>query len=69
MMAGDMNLDAWKEAWHKRRRVRDKCRLCGFPEHMAIHMPVYGAPPHSKPWGHCFESNTPDAVNEEPPCR
>lgn len=29
-----------------------KCAVCGFGEHMAIHGPLYGAEPGSKPWGH-----------------
>lgn len=28
------------------------CSVCGFHKHDAIHGPLYGAPPGSKPWGH-----------------
>ena len=28
------------------------CSLCGHQKHKAIHGPVHGEPPGSKPWGH-----------------
>ena len=34
----------------------DVCRKCGFRKHTAIHAPVYGEPPGSKPLGHRFEA-------------
>lgn len=30
------------------------CAVCGFQKHMAVHGPVYGAGPGSKPWDHEF---------------
>lgn len=34
----------------------EKCTLCGFGKHMAIHGPVNGGAPGSKPYGHRFRS-------------
>lgn len=33
-------------------RCKPKCAVCGKGPHSAIHGPVYGQPPGSKPWGH-----------------
>ena len=35
-------------------RCRPRCRMCGFRKHMAVHGPVLGQPPGSKPWDHEF---------------
>ena len=32
------------------------CKICGFPKHSAVHGPVYGQPPGTKPWDHEFVS-------------
>ena len=32
----------------------EKCRICGYHKHTAVHGPVYGEPPGSKPFGHEF---------------
>ena len=32
----------------------DRCRVCGYRKHMAVHGPMYGEPPGSKPWDHEF---------------
>lgn len=31
-----------------------RCAVCGFPMHSAVHGPVLGQPPGSKPFGHEF---------------
>lgn len=31
------------------------CKVCGFTKHWAIHGPLAGEPPGSKPWGHEYE--------------
>lgn len=30
------------------------CAVCPYPKHMAIHGPLYGQPPGSRPYGHEF---------------
>lgn len=34
------------------------CAVCNHPKHTAIHGPVYGEPPGSKPYGHEFISRS-----------
>ena len=36
-------------------RCRDKCLICGGPEHISLHGPCYGQPPGSEPWHHEFK--------------
>lgn len=31
-----------------------RCAVCGHPKHTAIHGPIYGQPPGSRPYGHQF---------------
>lgn len=38
-----------------RCKCKPACRVCGWRKHMAIHGPLYGQPPGSKPYGHQFE--------------
>ncbi len=38
-----------------------KCARCGHPKHTAIHGPLYGQPPGSKPYGCRYE---PEEVRE-----
>ncbi len=33
----------------------EKCGVCGYPKHTAIHAPFIDQPPGSKPYGHRFE--------------
>ena len=43
------------ECPRKRNRCEcGRCVVCGFQKHMAVHGPVFGAGPGSKPWGHEF---------------
>ena len=36
------------------------CEACGFGPHMAIHGPVFGQPPGSRPWGHMYQAREPE---------
>lgn len=36
-------------------RCLPPCVICGYGEHAAIHGPLFGQPPGSKPWGHEFK--------------
>jgi hypothetical protein len=31
-----------------------RCEVCGEHKHMAVHLPLFGQPPGSRPWGHRF---------------
>lgn len=33
----------------------EKCAVCGFRKHTAIHGPLFGCPPGTRPYGHKFE--------------
>ncbi len=37
-----------------------KCAACGLQKHTAIHGPLLGQPPGSKPWGHEYRPATPE---------
>ncbi len=52
--AGAVDLDACTT---RRKTIChcQKCAVCGWGKHMAIHGPLYGQPPGSKPWGHEFK--------------
>lgn len=39
---------------------RPRCRKCGYGKHAAVHGPVFGQPPGSKPYDHEYE-----AINEK----
>lgn len=43
-------------------KCQPKCRICGFGKHMAVHGPVNGGGPGSKPFGHEYE---PAAAGQE----
>ena len=32
------------------------CITCGFGKHTAVHGPVLGQPPGTKPWGHEYDT-------------
>jgi hypothetical protein len=49
-MTGAVDFDACPS----RRCYCGKCKVCGFPMHSAVHGPVLGQPPGSKPFGHEF---------------
>jgi hypothetical protein len=34
------------------------CAVCGWPKHCALHGPLYGQPPGSKPYDHEFIPTT-----------
>ena len=42
-------------------RCEPRCKICGEQKHMAIHGPLMGEPPGSKPWGHEYEPLTIEA--------
>lgn len=31
-----------------------RCAVCGFGKHTALHLPLYGCQPGSKPWAHKY---------------
>ena len=37
-------------------RCEPLCAICGQRKHMAVHGPLFGQPPGSKPWGHKYQS-------------
>lgn len=57
-MSGAVDLEACPDRNFNGRaacRCKPKCRVCGFGMHMAIHGPLLGEEPGSKPWGHEFK--------------
>jgi len=60
-MAGAVDLKECPTRTHRNGTCRcEKCARCGYGKHMAVHGPVYGQPPGSRPWGHEFEPETSD---------
>lgn len=62
---GAVDLDACPTRGRRRLCRCGACLKCGFPKHTAVHGPVYGQPPGSKPWGHEFVTIT-TTPSEEP---
>jgi hypothetical protein len=62
-MAGAVDLSECHRIGRYGKCRCDYCAVCEFPKHMAIHAPLYGQPPGSRPWGHEFVSREswPDA--------
>lgn len=54
--AGAVDLDACptRDRLH-RCRCKLRCQWCGFRKHTAVHGPVFGQLPGSKPYDHQFE--------------
>lgn len=47
----------WR-GWRLRECMCAPCIKCGWGPHMAIHGPLDGHPPGSKPWGHEYLAPT-----------
>lgn len=56
-MAGAVDLAACQKRWGPTGKCRCTpiCRICGHGPHMAVHGPLMGQSPGTKPWGHEFE--------------
>ena len=44
-------------------RCTPKC-VCGFGPHAAVHGPIKGHPPGSRPWGHLYQPASADQTEE-----
>jgi hypothetical protein len=55
-LTGALDLDACPTRTPLRRACRclPVCATCGDVPHLAVHGPIFGAPPGSKPWGHRY---------------
>jgi len=43
--------------WARKRGCKcGVCAVCGFPKHCALHGPLYGQPPGSKPYAHAYQA-------------
>lgn len=52
---GAIDLTKCPQYVHRRRGCRcGSCAICGYPKHTAIHGPVNGGAPGSRPYGHQF---------------
>lgn len=58
-MRGAIDTDRCPTRFKGRNKTDCKCKpvciVCGFGPHAAVHGPLYGQPPGTKPWKHEYQ--------------